>query len=94
MSKETIYRQAAINAAEESRRCNPHKEGKVARNHEYEHRHFIALLRSLPSAQPGQIHCYECKYYDTQECMGRNAFYGLKDYDYCSWAELRGERDE
>ena len=62
-----ISRQTAINAAEESRRCNPHKEGKVARNHEYEHRHFIALLRSLPSAQP-IIRCKNCKHRDSNDC--------------------------
>ena len=43
-----ISRQAAIDAAQESRSRNPHKVGEVARNHEYEHRHFIAMLRSLP----------------------------------------------
>jgi len=54
----------------------------------------VEVIDIFPFAQPGQIHCYECKHYDTQECMGRNAFYGLKDDDYCSWAELRGEQDE
>lgn len=29
---------------EKSRRENPHKDGKVAMNHEYEHRHFLHLL--------------------------------------------------
>ena len=43
--------------------------------------------------QPEQIHCCECKYYDTVECMGRNAFYGLKDDDYCSWAERQEEHE-
>ena len=48
-------------------------------------------VECLPSARPSRIHCYECKHYDTQECMGRNAFYGLKDDDYCSWAERKKE---
>lgn len=54
-----ISRQAAIDMAEESRSCNPHKVAEVARNHEYEHRHFIALLRSLPSVQP-EPQWHEC----------------------------------
>ena len=47
-----VYRQAAIDAAEESRRLNHHQDGKEACAHEYEHRHFLKLLRALPSAQP------------------------------------------
>lgn len=53
----------------------------------------ISIIEEEPSAEPSQIYCYECKHYDTQECMGRNAFYGLKDDDYCSWAELVGEQE-
>lgn len=47
-----ISRQAAIDAVEESRRLNHHQDGKAACAHEYEHRHFLKLLRDLPSAQP------------------------------------------
>ena len=47
-----IDRQEAIDAVEESRRLNHHQDGKVACAHEYEHRHFLKLLRDLPSAQP------------------------------------------
>lgn len=47
------------------------------------------VLFNLPSAQPERVYCCDCKYYDTEECMGRNAFYGLKSDDYCSMAERR-----
>ena len=47
-----IDRQMAIDAVEESRRLNHHQDGKAACAHEYEHRHFLKLLRDLPSAQP------------------------------------------
>lgn len=50
--EDTISRQAAIDAVEESRRLNHHQDGKAACAHEYEHRHFLKLLRDLPSAQP------------------------------------------
>lgn len=49
-----IDRQAAIDAVEESRRLNHHQDGKAACAHEYEHRHFLKILRDLPSAQPEQ----------------------------------------
>ena len=52
---DSISRQAAIEAVEESRRSNPHEDSKVALNHEYEHRHFLNILLSLPSTQPEQI---------------------------------------
>ena len=51
-SDDLISRQAAIDSVEESRRLNHHKDGKEACAHEYEHRHFLKILRDLPSAQP------------------------------------------
>ena len=50
-----ISRQTAIEAVEESRRLNHHQDGKEACAHEYEHRHFLKLLRDLPSAQPKEL---------------------------------------
>ena len=50
-----IDRQTAIDAVEESRRLNHHQDGKEACAHEYEHRHFLKLLRDLPSSQPEQL---------------------------------------
>lgn len=44
-----ISRQAAIDAVEESRCLNHHQDGREACAHEYEHRHFLKILRELPS---------------------------------------------
>ena len=52
LATDTISRQAAVDAVEESRRLNHHQDGKAACAHEYEHRHFLKILRDLPSAQP------------------------------------------
>jgi len=52
---DVIDRQAAIDAVEESRRLNHHQDGKAACAHEYEHRHFLKILRDLPSAQPESL---------------------------------------
>lgn len=52
MANDMISRQAAIDAVEESRRLNHHQDGKEACAHEYEHRHFLKILRDLPSPQP------------------------------------------
>lgn len=48
---DTIYRQAALDAVEESRRLNHHLDAKAASCHEYEHRHFMKILSELPPAQ-------------------------------------------
>ena len=52
MKDDLISRQMAIDVVEESRRLNHHQDGKEACAHEYEHRHFLKLLRDLPPAQP------------------------------------------
>ena len=64
-----ISRQAAIEAVEESRRLNHHQDGKAACAHEYEHRHFLKILRDLPSAQPEED-CDTCKhgYFGDAQC--------------------------
>lgn len=56
---DTISRQVAIDAVDKSRRLNHHQDKKMARAHEYEHRHFLKILGDLPSAQPernGWVH--------------------------------------
>ena len=52
MDRDTISRQDAIDAVEKSRRLNHHRNRKEACAHEYEHRHFLKILRDLPPAQP------------------------------------------
>ena len=39
------------------------------------------------------IYCKYCQYYGTNECFGRNALYGLHDYDFCSRPE-RSQNNE
>lgn len=88
MMDDLITRQAAIDAVEESRRFNPHEDSKVARNHEYEHRHFLKILHELPLVQPeiktgqweyvdyggvGNYHCTACG----KICICNG------DYDFC-----------
>ena len=50
--QDLISRQMVIDAVEESRRFNHHKDGKEACCHEYEHRHFLKILHELPPVQP------------------------------------------
>ena len=77
-----IERQAAIDAVEESRRLNHHQDGKEACAHEYEHRHFLKLLRDLPSAQAEIVRCKEC------------AYASKDDYTHCPYVTWWNSKDD
>ena len=79
MKDDLISRQAAIDEVEESRRLNHHQDWKAACAHEYEHRHFLKLLRDLPSAQPEIIHCCDCIYYDPKHIEKNGVRYEYED---------------
>ena len=55
MNDDLVSRQLAIDTVEESRRLNHHQDGKEARAHEYEHRHFLRILRDLPPAESDTV---------------------------------------
>ena len=45
----------ALDAVEESRRLNHHKNAKEACAHEYEHRHFLKILMDIQPADVAQV---------------------------------------
>ena len=53
---------------------------------------IIEAVRRLPSAQPEIIRCRDCKLRDTEYCNMAHGFMGMKDDDYCSYAERRWRR--
>ena len=96
-----ISRRAAIDAVEESRRLNHHQDGKAACAHEYEHRHFLKLLRDLPSSQPERqkgewIDHTEDGYVECPFCHSATNCDGNKDelhFCFSCGADMRGEQD-
>ena len=96
---DAISRQAAIDAVEESRRLNHHENGKEACAHEYEHRHFLKILRDLPTVEPQIIRCRDCKYWNNGSCECREHAVNCQDYmvgdieteaeHFCGYAERR-----
>jgi len=48
-----------------------------------------AVMDNEPSAQPEIIRCRDCKLRDTEYCNMAHGFMGMKDDDYCSYAERR-----
>lgn len=77
-----ISRQAALKALKKNRFPGAHYIDTGVK---------IALreIKALPSAQPEIIRCRDCKLRDTEYCNMAHGFMGMKDDDYCSYAERR-----
>lgn len=95
MADDTIYRQAAIDAA--SYECNELR-GVFGRIEE--------RLKALPSVQPKIVRCKDCYYCTTEKCWGRTFYYcdafsyhaegdligvslQVSPEHFCGWAERR-----
>lgn len=50
MSGDLISRDELLKSIESSMRINPHKDRKIAANHNAEHMHFMGLVSRTPSA--------------------------------------------
>ena len=50
---------------------------------------LIQSVKQMDDAQPEIIRCRECKLRDTEYCNMAHGFMGMKDDDYCSYAERR-----
>ena len=74
MDDDVISRQMAIDVVEESRRLNHHQDGKTACAHEYEHRHFLKILRDLPSAQPDIKQAAKLLSDFIESCLGGDSY--------------------
>ena len=43
-----------------SKMKNPHKDAKVAKNHVFEHEHFMRMVTLQPTAQEAVVRCKDC----------------------------------
>lgn len=70
---------ALQNMIYKSKMENPHKDAKVAKNHELEHDHFMQMIVFQPTVQE-IVRCKDCKYWDSEknEC-----------YNICSYMQYR-----
>ena len=50
---------------------------------------LIQGVKQMDAAQPEIIRCRDCKLRDTEYCNMAHGFMGMKDDDYCSYAERR-----
>ena len=84
----------ALDAVEESRRFNHHKDAKEASAHEYEHRHFLKILMDIQPADVVKIvRCKNCKYRSYDEvfccywCEHEGMVREVKPDFYCGYGE-------
>ena len=40
------------------------------------------------------VRCKDCKHYGATDCQIQESFYGIKDFDFCSYGERKGGDDE
>ena len=53
-------------------------------------RYSVKCIEDAPTIeQPEIIRCRDCKLRDTEYCNMAHGFMGMKDDDYCSYAERR-----
>lgn len=58
---------ALQNMIHKSKMENPHKDAKVANNHELEHDHFMQMVVLQPTVQEEIVRCKDCKYWDSKK---------------------------
>ena len=89
---------ALQNEIYKSKMQNPHKDAKVAKNHEFEHDHFIQMVVLQPTAQKEIVRCKDCKFrqsrvsriIDGKECHFCEM---VKGYKPAEWFCADGERN-
>ncbi len=40
------------------------------------------------------VYCKDCKHYGATDCQIQESFYGIKDFDFCSYGERKGGDSE
>lgn len=88
---------ALQDAIRKSKMQNPHKDVKVAKNHEFEHDHFMRMVVLQPTVQEEIVRCKDCKFRQSRvsriingkEC---NLCEMVKSYKPADWYCADGER--
>lgn len=83
-----------INALKALPSAQPYTDEEIRRIQELEQAQFdkireLAYQEGKADAMAEIIRCRECKLRDTEYCNMAHGFMGMKDDDYCSYAERR-----
>lgn len=60
---------ALQNEIHKSKMKNPHKDPKIAKNHEFEHEHFMKMVVLQPTVMGEIVCCRNCSKYDEETKM-------------------------
>lgn len=52
----------------QSKLFNPYSDPYIARNHDYEHDHFMKMVASQPTAKEEVVRCKDCKWWENGLC--------------------------
>lgn len=52
------------------------------------------ILDALSAEAVQVVRCKDCKHYGTTDCQIQESFYGIKDFDFCSYGERKGGDSE
>lgn len=77
-------------AIHKSKMENPHKDAKVAKNHEFEHEHFMRMVVLQPTVMKEIVRCKDCNRRGTYDCpiyVGGNGDHGSPDDWFCADGE-------
>lgn len=78
-----------------SKMKNPHKDANVAKNHEFEHDHFMWMVTLQPTAQKEIVQCKDCVHWDkghTEECDNSDSVCFHNGWCKPDWFCADGER--
>jgi hypothetical protein len=76
----------------ESKHQNPHDDPKVARNHMFEHDHFLKMIYLSPTVDAVEVvRCKDCKRYSQSGLCNLylNISPEMKPNDFCSYGERK-----
>ena len=49
-----------------------------------------AIDTAIEALQIEVVRCKNCKHYGETDCQIQKSFYGIKDFDFCSYGERKG----
>ena len=99
--KRLIDAYALMDCIRDSKRHNPHDDPTVAKNHMFEHDHFMKMVSLAPTVDAVEVvRCKECKHYDNSEgicwCHLNSKFYpggfdwhSFPEDGFCSYGERK-----
>ncbi len=76
-------------AIQKSKMENPHKDAKVAKNHEFEHEHFMQMVVLQPTVMEEIVRCNDCEWYSPEISWCNNSMSPKEPTFFCADGKRR-----